>query len=206
MTTTLAAIGLILLGLHLFRQYWLHKDLERVYSAPFEGKMYRVAETVVGIRKPIAQATQTVICFPGFLEDMRYFQALYQDSDCELILVNNANYHSPFPLDEVEDLDLEINPYACGTIEYDGFTLAQVMRRFANCPEVVLHGHSRGGAVVLEAGRQFPDLMKTDGKQVSAILEAPVLPQARAAGKGSEPACDSTGATTSSTSEATDGR
>ena len=189
MIYALAIIGLILISLHLYRQYWLYKTLEQVYTAQFDGELYQVGETTIGIRKsrPDTPPSKTVICFPGFLEDMRYFQALYQDTECELILVNNANYHSPFPLDQVKDLDWDSNPYACGTIEYDGFYLGHVVQRLASSQNITLHGHSRGGAVVLEAGRQFPDAMREKDRLISAILEAPVLPQARVAGKGSEP-------------------
>jgi len=38
-----------------------------------------------------------------------------------------------------------------------------------------VHGHSRGGAVTLEAARQRPDLFE----HVEVILEAPVLPQGK---------------------------
>jgi len=44
----------------------------------------------------------------------------------------------------------------------------------ANTNELLLHGHSRGGAVVLEAIKQNPELFKN----ATVILEAPVLPEA----------------------------
>jgi hypothetical protein len=122
---------------------------------------------------------------------MRYFQDLYDDSDAELILVNNANYHCPFinakDTASVKKLDWPKNPYQIGTIEYDGFYLGLVLSYLANGSEVYLHGHSRGGAVVLETGRQYADLTSSSQRPVSAILEAAVLPQARTAGNGSNP-------------------
>ena len=116
---------------------------------------------------------------------MRYFQALYEESDCELILMNNANYHSPFEETGAQPLDWPANPFEVGTIEHDGFHLAQVLQSLARGDDIILHGHSRGGAVILEAGRQFPDLMQ-EHRRLSAILEAPVLPRARAAGRNSD--------------------
>jgi pimeloyl-ACP methyl ester carboxylesterase len=185
-TFLLIAVGLVL-ALHLYRQYWTHRNLPQVYTAAFSGEMYRVGDTFIARRPAAGESDKTIICFPGFLEDMRYFQALYNDVDCELILVNNANYHSPFSTDGAQALQWPDNPYPLGSIEHDGFYLAQTLRELASGKEVVLHGHSRGGAVVLEAGRQFPELTKPGDRQVSALLEAAVLPQARTAGNGSDP-------------------
>ena len=119
---------------------------------------------------------------PGFLEDMRYFVDLYRDRDCELILVNNANYHSPFDLRSAEDLDWPANPHPVGTLAHDGFIVARAIERLATAPEAVLHGHSRGGAVVLEAARQGDASIATERRVAAALLEAPVLPQGRTAG------------------------
>ena len=56
-----------------------------------------VGSTYIARRPSRNGSDQTIVCFPGFLEDTRYFQGLYHDSDAELILVNNANYHFPSP-------------------------------------------------------------------------------------------------------------
>lgn len=147
----------------------------------------KVGATYIG-RRPARKGSQrTIICFPGFLEDMRYFQNVYEDEDAELILVNNANYHCPFPVAAVTELEWPANPYAIGAIEHDAFYLGLVLERLASGREVCLHGHSRGGAVVLETGRQYPELMNCKERPVRAILEAPVLPQARTPGNASDP-------------------
>ena len=185
MIELLLILAALALGLHLYRQYWTCRDLPRVHDVPFAGELYRVDRTIIARRPARAGSSRSVVCFPGFLEDMRYFQALYQDDDCELVLVNNANYHSPFAAGDAVALALPDNPFALGTIEYDGFLLGHVIGLLASGSTLTLHGHSRGGAVVLEAGRQHPQLMRE--RQATAILEAPVLPRARTVGRGSEP-------------------
>ncbi len=185
--TVLLVFAGIALAVHLYRQYWNHRDLPQVFDADFDGELLHVGETYIARRAAAAGNDETVICFPGFLEDMRYFQALYAASDCELILVNNADYHCSFPRLAATALDWPANPYPLGSIEHDGFYLGLVVSELARGTRVTLHGHSRGGAVTLEAGRQYPQLMGAAGRHVRAILEAPVLPGARTAGKGSEP-------------------
>lgn len=187
MMSFLLIIAGTFLALHLYRQYWTHRNLPQVSSGEFNGEMFRVGETFIARRAASDGSNKTIVCFPGFLEDMRYFQTLYEDVHCELILVNNANYHCPFPDLPVQPLEWPANPYLRGTIEHDGFYLAHTLQELAGGAECILHGHSRGGAVVLEAGRQFPQLMQRDDVSVSGILEAPVLPGARSVGKANEP-------------------
>ncbi len=187
MLNVLIIVFLLLLAVHLYREYWAHRSLPRVVNAEFDGRLYRVGDTVIAVREAAAENDESILCFPGFLEDMRYFQYLYEDSGAQLILINNANYHSPFPDSGAEALAWPDNPYAVGTIEHDGFYLVLALQHLARGKRVTLHGHSRGGAVVLEAGRQSPEIMRDASTSVSAILEAPVLPGARAAGRGSSP-------------------
>ena len=140
---------------------------------------------MVAVREAAKEGSQnnkTIVCFPGFLETSSYFLDLYGALDCELVFVNNANYHSPFASANIESLDWPTNPYESGSIEYDGFHLALAVKNFASYEQVVLHGHSRGGAVVLDAGRQFPEITNDSARNITAVLEAAVLPQAKAAG------------------------
>ena len=187
MANFLILLAGLLLALHLYREYWARRSLPRVVNADFDGRLYRVGETVIAVREAAKNSDESILCFPGFLEDMRYFQHLYSGSDAQLILINNANYHSPFPDDAVEALDWPDNPYAVGTIEHDGFYLALALQHLSSGSRISLHGHSRGGAVVLEAGRQSPELTRPADRSISAVLEAPVLPGARAAGRSSNP-------------------
>ncbi len=92
---------------------------------------------------------------PGFLEDVRYFLELYRDRNCELILINNANYHCPFEEAESAVVDWPQNEIPVGTIAHDVFVVAQVLERLVTTKSIVLHGHFRGGAVVIEAGGQM---------------------------------------------------
>ena len=187
MSDVLWILGGLVLALHLLREYWLRRNLPQVQTATFDGELYRVGQTYIARRPATTQSRKSIVCFPGFLEDMRYFQALYAGADCELVLVNNANYHCAYPTDNARELDWPDNPHPPGSIEHDAFYLGLILRELVTGTEIILHGHSRGGAVVLETGHQYPDLVRGADRQVAAILEAPVLPGARTVGRGSEP-------------------
>ncbi|AQA19259.1 hypothetical protein BST95_14420 [Halioglobus japonicus] len=188
--TTLMALAVgIFLGC---RYHFANKVQPRRFTADWPGRdeggaLYCTGDTVIAVRTGSEDDSRTVVAFPGFLEDMRYFQALYQDFTGQLILVNNADYHNPFDGDITPLVDWSANPYPLGTIEHDGFVLAQVVQQLASGTQVTVHGHSRGGAVTLEAARQFPAVMRPEERAVSAILEAAVLPQARTVGPTSRP-------------------
>jgi len=191
MSILLALLCSLLLLLHAYREYWRLRDLPQIHFGEFSGELMKVGSTYIARRPANNGSKRSIICFPGFLEDMRYYQDVYKDEDAELILLNNANYHCPFLEESVKEgaasdvieLDWPVNPYVIGTIEHDGFYLGLALERLASGHEVRMHGHSRGGAVVLETGRQYPDLTSLKQRPVSAILETPVLPQARTAGK-----------------------
>ncbi len=172
--------------LHVYREYWRLRNLPQIHHGEFTGELMKVGETYIARRPARNGSARSIVCFPGFLEDMRYFQDVYKDDDAELILVNNANYHCPFTANTIE-LDWPENPYPIGSIEHDGFYLGLVVERLVSGDEVCVHGHSRGGAVTLEAGRQYPELMGSKQRPVNALLEAAVLPQARMVGKISQP-------------------
>jgi hypothetical protein len=191
MLTFFLTLLFLLLSLHAYREYWRLRNLPQIHHGEFAGELMKVGATYIARRPANNGSRRSIICFPGFLEDMRYFQDVYKDDDAELILVNNANYHCPFltesAADDVIELNWPENPYLTGTIEHDGFYLGLALERLASGREVRIHGHSRGGSVVLEAGRQYPVLASSKERPVSAVLEAPVLPQARTAGNTSEP-------------------
>ncbi|MFT6285527.1 MAG: pimeloyl-ACP methyl ester carboxylesterase [Alcanivorax sp.] len=173
---------LLVIFLYLFRFWLLNKKLPAAATSEFDGALFMAGETVIAVREAAADNLHSILCFPGFLEDMRYFQALYHNTEAQLILINNAGSHSPFTLRDVQMLDWQVNPYDPGSIEYDGFYLAQAVQHIATGQYITLHGHSRGGAVVLEAGRQYPEVMSPSSKGVRAILEAAVLPGGKVAG------------------------
>ena len=76
-----------------YREYCARRTLPQIHHADFKGEVMHLGSTYIARRPSSNGSDQTIVCFPGFLEDMRYFQDLYRDSDAELILVNNANYH-----------------------------------------------------------------------------------------------------------------
>ena len=174
-----------------YREYCARRTLPQIHHADFKGEVMHLGSTYIARRPSSNGSDQTIVCFPGFLEDMRYFQDLYRDSDAELILVNNANYHFPFAapghaINPVQ-LDWPANPFVVGSIEHDAFYLGLTLEKLTTEQNVTVHGHSRGGAVILDAGRQYPSLAHLSDRTVSVILEAPVLPQARIAGNASKP-------------------
>jgi pimeloyl-ACP methyl ester carboxylesterase len=157
----------------------------RTWPAPageeFHGALLRLGENLVcqpdrsHLDADLVSRT-TLVCFPGFLGDMRYFMEVHRDTPARLIIINNANYQNPFRAEPAtQPAWFTGNPYRVGTIAHDAFCLNQVIEHMAGPERVVVHGHSRGGAVVLEAGNQRPDLMR----EVEAILEAPVVPRGR---------------------------
>jgi pimeloyl-ACP methyl ester carboxylesterase len=187
MSYFLALLVLIIVTLHAYRQSWAYRTLEPIYFGELDGDIYRAGDTYIAIRAGHEQSQKTIICVPGYVENMRYFQALYADVDCQLILLNNSDYHCPFKSEAITTLAWEDNPHPLGTIPHEAFRLGQLIREFASGTNIILHGHSRGGAIVLDAARQFPELVRQQDKQISAILEAPVLPGGLLAHDGSKP-------------------
>lgn len=160
----------------------------KVWSPPsgedFNGVLMSVGDNLVCLPDrshlpPAVVSQTTLVCFPGFLEDMRYFLEVHHNTPARLIIINNANYQNPFNTDIASTPDwYKPNPYSVGTIAHDGYCLNQVLEHMTDSERVVLHGHSRGGAVVLEAGKQQPER----AKDLEAILEAAVVPRGRLAG------------------------
>lgn len=147
----------------------------------FNGALLRLGDNLVCLpdRSHLDAATvsrTTLVCFPGFLGDMRYFLDVHRNTPARLVIINNANYQNPFrgvPATTPEWFTG--NPYRLGTIAHDAFCVNQVIEHMTGPERVVVHGHSRGGAVVLEAGNQRPELTR----DVEAILEAAVVPRGR---------------------------
>ena len=78
MIETLSIILGLVLAIHLFRQYWFNRQLPQVHCMESDGKFYSAGETSLAIKRPESGATRTLLCFPGFLEDTRYFLSLYE--------------------------------------------------------------------------------------------------------------------------------
>lgn len=151
----------------------LIKPIEQTYTEMFSGKVYTVGKGAVSVRNHSSQAENTVIGVHGFLENHCYFTQSYQDPSTELILLTCSNYHIPVsgPMPEPAPWEVPIK-HLEATIEYDANILNQALANLPTTQRVRVHGHSRGGAVILEAIKQWPELYE----HVEVILEAPALP------------------------------
>ena len=136
---------------------------------PFEGAVYRVGEAAV-LERTSKDPRVTVVCMHGFLENIGYFLPVYAGPEVQLILISSAGYHTP----GAATVPAWARPVAGdpGTIEYDAAVLVQALEHLPRTSRVRVHGHSRGGAVVLEASMLRPDLFE----KAEVVLEAPVLP------------------------------
>ena len=158
---------------------------KRNWSAPppeaFNGTMLQLGDNVVCLPDRSHLPAEvvgrtTLICFPGFLEDARFFLEVHRDTPARLILIGNANYQNPFDSASISTPPwFTGNPHPLGTIAHDAYCMNQVIEHMTGPERVVLHGHSRGGGVILEAGNQRPELTSS----VEAILEAAVVPRGR---------------------------
>ncbi len=152
----------------------LIKSIEPTYTEMFSGRVYTVGKGAVSVRKHSGKAEHTVIGVHGFLENHCYFTQSYQDPTTELILLTCSNYHVPVSGPVLEPAEWEVPiKYLEATIEYDACILNQALVNLPSTSKIRVHGHSRGGAVIVEALRQRPELYEN----VDIVLEAPVLPQ-----------------------------
>ena len=152
----------------------LIKPIEPSYTEMFSGRVYRVGKGAVSIRNHSGEARHSVIGVHGFLANHCYFTQTYDEPTTELILLTCSNYHIPVsgPICETPDWESAID-HPESTIEYDAAILNQALENLASADQVRVHGHSRGGAVILEAIRQRPELFE----DVEVVLEAPILPR-----------------------------
>lgn len=142
---------------------------------PFAGSLYRIGSAWIAERYVHAPKA-TVICMHGFCESPRYFTRHYSDPDIQLILLTSGDYHLALAgAEERCAAWASVPPAPVGSIEYDAGILVQALEHLPEASHVRVHGHSRGGAVVLEAAAMRPELFRG----VEVVLEAPVLPQGR---------------------------
>lgn len=179
MTTVVSFIILMALFVLAVRQWLLERECKPAPGEPFDGVVYRVGAACVAERDLPANVTEpkaTVICMHGFVEHMGYFTEFYDDPDVQLILLNSCGYHLPVDQPRFRQATWAVPPSADeGTIEYDAMVLNQALEHLPRSGNIRVHGHSRGGAVALEAASLRPDLFEN----VEVVLEAPVLPQGR---------------------------
>lgn len=166
--------------LHRIRAWLLDRPIAARNDEPFDGELYQVGKCIVARRAVDAEADKqkTIVCMHGWLEDHRYFSELYSPRDGEILFINSCDYHVPTTSSKPEAASWDnAAAYSCypeGSIEYDAAVLISTVEALASNSKLVLHGHSRGGAVVLEAVKQKPALFV----DAQLVLEAAILPEA----------------------------
>lgn len=167
-------LALAVVSVVLLRRSLLHRPVPAPASEPFEGVVYSIGSATVAERSA-RDPRATVLCVPGYCENARYFTGHYADPRIQLILMGSADYHTGLACDQRCDAPWAKAPDAPeGSIEYDALVLIQALEQLPKSDHIRVHGHSRGGAVILEAASLQPDLFQG----VEVVLETPVLPQA----------------------------
>lgn len=176
MESLIGFLGLAVLIVVYLRRWLLRREIPQQQATTFKGELYTVGKATIARRSTGQPPRVSVIVMPGFMENFLYFTEHYSDPAVELILITSADYHVPV---------LEYRPTvpawsetpaaAPGSIAYDAEVLNLALRHLVTTANVRVHGHSRGGAVTLEAARQQPALFEN----IEVILEAPVLPQGK---------------------------
>lgn len=175
METLLGLIALAIVVVVYLRRWLLKKDIPQQQTTAFQGELFQIGEASLA-RRASERPSTTVIVVHGFVENFIYFSAHYSDPRIELIQLTCADYHVPVARPVHTKADWAKAPDAvAGTIAYDAAVLNLALEHLVSTRQVRVHGHSRGGAVTLEAARQRPDLFQS----VEVILEAPVLPQGK---------------------------
>ncbi|MFN3579159.1 MAG: alpha/beta hydrolase [Pseudomonas sp.] len=175
MESLIGIVGLALLVVVYLRKYLLRKESPKQQAMPLDGELYAVGQACIA-RRASSNPQSTVVVMPGLVENFLYFTEYYSDPSIELIMLTSADYHVPVSPLKMQSPSWAVKPSARpGTIAYDATVLNLALEHLVSTEHVRVHGHSRGGAVILEAARQQPVLF--DAAEV--ILEAPVLPQGK---------------------------
>ncbi|MFO7704983.1 MAG: hypothetical protein R6V43_07610, partial [Halopseudomonas sp.] len=160
MESLIGITGLALLVIIYLRKYLLRKESPQQQAQPFSGELYQVGQACIAKRAHTG-ATATVVVMPGFVENFLYFTEHYADPAIELILLTSADYHVPVSKPRFLTPEWAKTPKARpGSIAYDAAVLNLALTHLVTTRNVRVHGHSRGGAVTLEAARQQPALFE----------------------------------------------
>lgn len=175
---TLKRLGLTAAAMAAYRYWQLDRETPNPFAHFLPMEVYALGASYVLVRRAAGQPRHSIVCVPGFLEDIWYFRNYLIDTSLEVVLISNSDYHLPLVQAKPEVPGwAQTNAYQVGTIEYDAAVLNQALEHLVMAPCVKLHGHSRGGAVLLEAALQRPDLHENSTRELDYVLEAPVLPQ-----------------------------
>ncbi|HIZ51934.1 MAG TPA: alpha/beta hydrolase [Candidatus Pseudomonas excrementavium] len=166
-------VVLVLLAAWVIRRWLLDRPVPQRQTISLEAEVYRVGEAFI-VRRRSQNPVCSVVVMHGFLENPLYFSRHYHDPGIELIMLTSGGYHLPLQAPVFQQPPWKATPaLATGTVAGDAQVLNLALEHLVSTSAVRVHGHSRGGAVALEAARQRPDLFEP----VEVILEAPVLPQ-----------------------------
>lgn len=176
MESLIGFLGLAVLIIVYLRRWLLRREIPQQQGASFKGELFTVGQATVARVAQRQTPTVSVIVMPGFMENFLYFTEYYADPSIELILITSADYHVPALNLRATVPAWSVAPKTPpGSITYDAAVLNLALRHLVSTDNVRVHGHSRGGAVTLEAARQEPALFEN----IEVILEAPVLPQGK---------------------------
>ena len=168
-------LGLFLLALFGAHCWLLAREIPPPPQQTMAADIYPAGEGWI-LRRHVQQPEATVIVMHGFLESPWYFNRYYQDPRIELIMIVGTGYQLPIPENKLQSAPWSYtSTRQAGTIAADAEVLNLALENLASTRNLRVHGHSRGGAVTLEAARLRPDLFN----RVEVLLEAPVLPQGR---------------------------
>ena len=168
-------LGLVLLAVFGSYRWLLTRNTAPLPRAGMQAEIYPAGDGWI-IRRAAQNPLASVVVMHGFLENPLYFNRYYQDPRIELIMISSTGYQLPIASDQYPPV-----PWVCasqqptGTIAADAQLINLALEHLVSSNNLRVHGHSRGGAVTLEAARQRPDLFNS----AEVILEAPVLPQGR---------------------------
>lgn len=166
-------LGLFLLALYGAYHWLLAREVPSPPQASMDADVYSFNDGWI-IRRHVQQPDATVLVMHGFLESPLYFTPYYQDPRIELIMLGGTGYQLPIRSTRLESLPWShSSSHQVGTIAADAELLNLALEHLTSTRNLRVHGHSRGGAVALEAARQRPDLFSS----VEVLLEAPALPQ-----------------------------
>ena len=167
---------LLLTGGWAFRRWLLDRPVPQRQAVSMAAEVYRVGSACI-IRRRSDNPVRSVVVMHGFLENPLYFTQYYSDPTIELIMLTSGDYHLPLANPVFQQPPWPTTPaLVTGLIASDAQVLNLALQYLVSTPDVRVHGHSRGGAVVLEAARQRPELFEA----AAVLLEAPALPQGRA--------------------------
>ena len=168
-------LGLVLLAMLGIYRWLLARRTAPLPRAGLHAEIYPVGDGWI-IRRPATDPLASVVVMHGFLENPLYFSHYYQDPRIELIMICSTGYQLPIASDHYPAIpwsSTRLHP--TGTIAADAQLINLALGHLISSQQLRVHGHSRGGAVILEAARQRPDLFNS----AEVVLEAPVLPQGK---------------------------